>query len=210
MNNQLGYGEVRVTVQEFAEISKISKQDIDASDTCFYANRNYFWEEQFPKVENKLRDAGAEELIPIFHDAPASQVWNLLHHHPDSLMDYLWVFKQAIKEGTLKLSKLQKKILLTLYEQTIMAIRPAEWTPTESLESQTRADCSAISRAVKRLKERGLIAQHSEKKGNTPKRITHVKFTHLGFLVAKQIFHSQEDSVKQSFLTSLKTKLRNG
>lgn len=237
MNNQRGYGEVRVTVQEAAQISMATKQivldlwnQLRSSESCqrdfqeieelifqlkppdfrFWAEKSSFWEEQIPKVEDKLRLIGAKELIPIFHHAPAFFMWDLLHNRPDSLVDYLRSFTGEIEVGTCKLSKLQRDILLNLYMQTVGGMLETKWMPTKWLVSQTAADCAAVSRALKRLKERGLIAQPLGKNDKTHRRTTHVKLTHLGFLVSKQIVNSQEANVKQSFSASLREKLRNG
>lgn len=215
-------GEVRVTVQEFAELSKIYNEDMDAwrqavlsespevdpqeleqivfllvpSTVQFYAKKHNFWQGQIPKVEDMLRQEGAEELVAVFQNAPAFYVWDLLHNRPDSLLEYLQSLKRAINEGKRKLSKLQIEILLDLYALSIGGLAPATWIPSKVLGSQTPADWSAVSRALKRLEERGLIVRQY-KKASTFRRTTTVRFTYLGSMVTKPIWDSLDADVRR-------------
>ncbi len=214
--------EVRLTVSEFWELSLDSRHQNLAwsrallsespeltsdelkpiilrllpSDVRFYAEKYDFWAEQIPIVEEKIRSAGAEGLIKNFHDSPALSLWNLLHYHPENLLEFLSGFDEAMNKGMHKLSQLQKNILLYLSAKTVGGVMPAEWFPTELLV----ALAANTSQALKRLKERNLIISQSKKGGDAPKRTTHAKFTHIGFLVSKRLLYSQTDNLNKKIV----------
>ena len=74
---------------------------------------------------------------------------------------------------------------------------PVKWIPAKWLASQTPADQSAVSRALKRLKERGLIVRQLKREGNTPRRTTNVTFTYLGLVVTEPIWDSLDKDAKR-------------
>lgn len=136
--------------------------------------------------------------MPVFHDAPAFYIWNLMRHRPSSLLEYLWSSKGAIDDGTHKLSKLQRELLLNLYGQTFGGALLGRWIPTEWVCALT----PDVSRSLKRLCERSLILRQSPNGGNSPKRTTHVRLTHLGFAVAKRIWFSESSHNLRQYIDS--------
>jgi len=182
----------------------------------FCYNQAAFWEEQISKVEELSIKVGDPELTLIFHMAPVSHMWDLLHNRPDTLLEYLQSLKQEMNKAAHKLSKKQREILLQLFVETIgTVLKQAQWVPTKLLQPQPEANfdggCSPVfSRALKRLEDRNLVIRRAKQESHTNKRTKHVEFSHLGMMVTRKIWLTLSGDEQQRFANLRNRKLANG
>lgn len=97
----------------------------------------------------------------------------------------LKLVREQLKSRTTKLSQLQTKILLKLLEVAKGYRNPVPWTPAAWFGEQSDSDRAAISRALKKLEERGLVVRKSLHHKGQPKRTANLELTDLGWRSAK-------------------------
>lgn len=114
---------------------------------------------------------------------------------PERLKEILGVniIKAKVKEAASKLSKQQRTVLLKVHEETKQGQnKPVLWKPAQWFGEQTDSERAALSRALKKLEERGLIVRKSSKQKGVPKRTAYVELTDTGHRAVKMLIGSSK------------------
>lgn len=135
-----------------------------------YDLRDYFYTLSFWEVFDGV-------FLEMLDDYAATKAW--LQH------------KQAKERRAFtSLSKLQKQILIKIYNLSQSGFGKLKWEPQKWFEKDAR---TVFSRSIQSLDSRGLVFRYSAKYQRFPKRTVYVELSALGHRLAKQLSTEEPD-----------------
>jgi hypothetical protein len=197
--------------EKLEDISQaISQLTLNADSSTQTQNQSTFTTIDIPVIKDEqphtiasrlLHEISQGELEVFLEDISSEQMLPLIHK-PNILVAKLTEIKAEIKkecQGAIrKLGDLQTKILIKIFEEvSVDSNQPVRWSPSRWFgdESISGVDRAKWSKALQKLKERGLVEQQFENKLklselNKGNSISYISLTSLGVKAAKWLISS--------------------
>jgi DNA-binding MarR family transcriptional regulator len=142
--------------------------------------------------EEAIREAEVRDRFAAEAAALLIEHLGLLHYEVAQLDELLGLKakQERLKKASSKLSQLQKKILLALFEKAGGYRQPVTWEPTVWFGPLTGPQRTAISHALKQLEARALIRRQAATDKGLALRTAFVELTALGYQVVQKLLQT--------------------
>ena len=146
------------------------------------------------ELAKQLDAEGQEELRDYFFTLSFWEVFDgfILERLDDYNDTKAWLQQQKAKEqrAFASLSKLQREILIKIYELSRSGFGKVRWEPQVWFNREAK---TVFSRSIQSLDTRGLVFRYSAKMQPNPQRTIYVELTNLGLRLAEKLATSNTD-----------------